>query len=147
MTNRVPRKTRSSRKARPRIHVNALVDQAATSIRTSGWRYAIFNSCFAAPDGSRRPCSHCSRVRLETPSAAANCACESPLYPIRKRMTAEREEGLGLHTVSSRDVSYAPLASANAATRQDAIARGNAPGRDNVEKTRCARIRARDCGM
>src|SRR6185436_1576364 len=42
----------------------------------------------AAPDGSRRPCSHCSKVRLETPRAAANCACDKPLF-IRTRMTRD----------------------------------------------------------
>src|SRR6185436_6135943 len=40
----------------------------------------------AAPDGSQRPCSHCSKVRLETPRAAANCACDKPLF-IRTRTT------------------------------------------------------------
>jgi hypothetical protein len=41
---------------------------AATSTRTSGWRSAIFKSCFAASDGLRRPCSHCSKVRVDTPT-------------------------------------------------------------------------------
>src|SRR5574338_1632318 len=47
---------------------------AATSTRTSGWRSAIFKSCFAAPDGLPRLCSHCVRVRFATPNAAGNSA-------------------------------------------------------------------------
>lgn len=54
------------------------IGHAATSTRTSGWRSAIFRSCFAAPEGLRRPCSHCSKVRFDTPSATANFACERP---------------------------------------------------------------------
>ncbi len=46
----------------------------STSLRTSGLNSAIRMSVFAAPDGSRLPCSHCSRVRRETPSNAANRA-------------------------------------------------------------------------
>lgn len=53
---------------------------AATSARTSGWRSAIFNNCFAAPEGCPRPCSHCSRVRFDTPDAAANSVCDNPLF-------------------------------------------------------------------
>ena len=56
---------------RPLIGGTADLHHAATSSNTSGWRSAIFSSVCAAPDGSRRPCSHCSKVRLETPSAAA----------------------------------------------------------------------------
>lgn len=70
----LPRFTRGSSLSfvRPALARTARGDHAATSIKTSGWRSAIFNNCFAAPDGSRRPCSHCSSVRLETPRAAAN---------------------------------------------------------------------------
>lgn len=45
--------------------------QATSSRRTSGWRSAILKRVFAAPDGSRRPCSQSWRVRTETPSSAA----------------------------------------------------------------------------
>ena len=54
----------------------------STSFRTSGLNSAILISVFAAPDGSRLPCSHCSRVRRETPSSAANRACESPVLTL-----------------------------------------------------------------
>ena len=62
--------------------------QAAISRRTSGWSSARRISVFAAPLGARRPCSHCSRVRLETPSRAANCACVNPDFK-RARTTGE----------------------------------------------------------
>jgi hypothetical protein len=38
----------------------------------------------------RRPCSHCSNVRCETPSIAANCACVSPAL---RRACAMGERG------------------------------------------------------
>ena len=44
---------------------------ATSSFRTSGWRSATLKRVFAAPDGSRRPCSQSWRVRTETPSNAA----------------------------------------------------------------------------
>lgn len=47
---------------------------AATSRKISGWRSAIFSRVWAAPDGLRRPCSHCSSVRFDTPSTVANSA-------------------------------------------------------------------------
>jgi hypothetical protein len=39
---------------------------------------ASFKSRRAAPVGSARPCSQFSKVRLETPSAWAKSACDSP---------------------------------------------------------------------
>src|SRR3989337_1551813 len=51
-----------------------------TSRRTSGWRATIFRSVSAAPDGWRRPCSHCCNVRGEILSAAANWRCDRPLF-------------------------------------------------------------------
>lgn len=45
---------------------------AMTSRRTSGCRATIFKSVSAAPEGWRRPCSHCWRVLGEILRAAAN---------------------------------------------------------------------------
>ena len=52
--------------------------QAAISFNISGCLPAMRNKVFAAPDGSRRPCSHCWSVRTETPSNAANWDWDRP---------------------------------------------------------------------
>src|SRR5262249_20798790 len=46
-------------------------------------------SVFAAPLGLRRPCSHCSNVRCETPSKEANSAWVRPAL-MRARAIGER---------------------------------------------------------
>src|ERR1035441_2383036 len=63
---------------------------AAISRRISGWSTATRIKVLAAPLGVRRPCSHCSNVRCETPSIAANCACVSPAL---RRACAMGERG------------------------------------------------------
>src|SRR3989338_4800106 len=55
----------------------------------SGCNSATLMSVFAALLGLRRPCSHCSSVRLETPSSAANCAWVRPAFR-RARTIGER---------------------------------------------------------
>lgn len=57
------------------------------SFKTSGRKSAIRISVFAARDGSRRPCSHCSSVRFETPINAANWLWERPVL-IRALVTS-----------------------------------------------------------
>ena len=42
------------------------------STSTSGWRCAIRIRLFAAPDGSRSPCSHFCSVRTDMPRSSAN---------------------------------------------------------------------------
>ena len=65
------------------------VVHAAISRKISGCNSANRMSVLAAPLGSRRPCSHCSSVRLETPRRAANCACVRPDFR-RARAIGER---------------------------------------------------------
>ena len=53
----------------------------------SGERKAMRNNVRAAPDGSRRPCSHSCKVRTETQSSFANAYCDTP-YFIRASVAA-----------------------------------------------------------
>lgn len=59
-----------------------------TSTIASGVRSAISSKFRAAPDGSRRPCSHSCKVRTDTPSNFANAACDRPTL-IRASVAAE----------------------------------------------------------
>jgi len=68
IAHRPPRRVESG------FRLPASAYQAAISRSTSGCISATRISVFAAPLGTRRPCSHCSSVRGETPSRAANCA-------------------------------------------------------------------------
>jgi hypothetical protein len=52
--------------------------QAMSSRSTSGYRSATLMSVFAAPEGSRRPCSQSCKVRTETPIRDANVDCDKP---------------------------------------------------------------------
>jgi hypothetical protein len=72
--------------ARP---VRTTCPYAAISRSTSGCSSATRMSVFAAPLGARRPCSHCSNVRCDTPRRVANCACVRPDLR-RARATGER---------------------------------------------------------
>jgi hypothetical protein len=54
--------------------------QMVISFNTSGRKSAILINVFAARDGSRRPCSHCSSVRFDTPINAANWLWERPVF-------------------------------------------------------------------
>jgi len=48
--------------------------QPKISRSTPGRFSTILSKAFAAPEGSRRPCSQSCRVRLDTPRSPANCA-------------------------------------------------------------------------
>ena len=65
----------------------SFADQAAASssgrifarrFTVSGYLATRLSNTFAGPVGSARPCSQFSKVRFETPRAAANSACDKP---------------------------------------------------------------------
>jgi len=61
-------------------NITILPGQTVISFSTSGRRSAILINVFAARDGSRRPCSHCSSVRFDTPISVANWLWERPVF-------------------------------------------------------------------
>ena len=60
----------------------------ATARTALGFVLAIANSVRAAPLGCLRPCSQPCSVRTDTPSSAANCDCDRPVF-LRASITGE----------------------------------------------------------
>jgi hypothetical protein len=79
---------------------------AATSRSTSGCNSATRISVFAAPLGTRRPCSHCSSVLRDTPKRAANCDCVRPDLS-RARAIGERGSS-AVHLLPPALISFTP---------------------------------------
>src|ERR1035441_4390024 len=61
----------------------------ATARTAFGFVLAMASSVRAAPLGCLRPCSHPCSVRTDTPSSAANCDCDKPVF-LRASMTGEK---------------------------------------------------------